>query len=456
MSSSKANGTYDVVIIGAGVAGSACARFLAEGGRRVALVDRRPIERAGARWVNGVPRKAFHDARLAPPVPPELRGEGHAFVLSSPSGRTRLSLGKDNPVLEVDMRHLGARLREGATKAGATILEETEVTGIELVRGRPRAGATHRGTLAAPLFVDASGLPAVVRRAVFPDWPAIPEEHLCLAAQEVRVLADDDGARRWLEANRVADGDVFARTGTQGGYSVFNVRVETEGREVALLAGAVPASGTSGARMIEAFCSDNAWVGERVFGGAAALPLRRPYTRLVAPGLALLGDTACQMFSAHGSGIAIGLQAAQLLADVVLAAPANRAGDEEVLFSYASRFHRRHGGTLASYDVVRRATQRLTSEESEEIFTAGLISLETMRAALMQRLPIPTPQLLLAVSRGAVRAPRLAATIGAAFASVPLLLAHAKLYPLHPDGMALEAWEKRVAAIVGEAPDPVD
>ena len=455
MSDSKKETSYDVVVVGAGVAGSACARFLAEGGRRVALIDRRPIDRVGARWVNGVPREAFRAARLAPPVPPELRGEGHAFVLASPSGRSRVTLADDNPVLEVDMRHLGARLREGATKAGATILEETEVTGIELSRGRPRALHTPRGTLVAPLFVDASGLPAVVRRAVFPGWPDIPEEHICLAAQEVRDLVDDEAAAAWLAANGVSEGDVFARAGTQGGYSVLNVRVERESREVALLAGAVPAAGTNGARMIDAFCAEQKWIGRRIFGGASALPLRRPYARLVAPGLALLGDTACQMFSAHGSGIAIGLRAARLLADVVLAAPANRPGDEEVLFAYASRFHRRHGGTLASYDVIRRATQRFSEAESEEIFTSGLMSVETMRPAMLQRLPVPSPQLLRNVARGAVRAPRLAGKIGAAFARVPLLLAHAQLYPRRPDLEALEAWEKRMATLVGEAADPV-
>lgn len=456
MSAADRETSYDVVIVGAGVAGSACACFLAQGGRRVALLDRRPIDRAGARWVNGVPRKAFLDARLAPPVPPELRGEGHAFVLASPSGRSRVTLAEDNPVLEVDMRHLSARLRDGATKAGATVLDETEVVDVELLRGRPRALVTPRGTLVAPLFVDASGLPAVVRRAVFPRWPNIPEEHLCLAAQEVRVLEDDEGATAWLAANGVAEGDVFARSGTQGGYSVLNVRVERESREVALLAGSVPASGTNGARMIDAFCSEQKWIGARVFGGAAALPLRRPYARLVAPGLALLGDTACQMFSAHGSGIAIGLRAARLLADVVLAAPANRPGDEDVLFAYASRFHRQHGGTLAAYDVIRRATQRFTAEESEEVFASGLMSPETMRPALMQRLPIPSPRLLRNVARGAVRAPRLAGKIGAAFARVPLLLAHAQLYPRRPDPLALESWERRIASLVGEAPDPVD
>src|SRR5579859_3743778 len=117
---------FDVIVVGAGISGSACAAFFARGGREVALVDRRPIESAGARWVNGVPARAFEEARVAQPVEPELRGKGHAFIVESPSGRVRKRV-VDNPIMEVDMRMLGARLRDDARSAGATILDETSI-----------------------------------------------------------------------------------------------------------------------------------------------------------------------------------------------------------------------------------------------------------------------------------------------------------------------------------------
>ncbi|MEO7095810.1 MAG: FAD-dependent oxidoreductase [Polyangiales bacterium] len=455
---------FDVVVVGAGVAGSACARFLAEGGLRVALVDRRAMAKAGARWVNGVPARAFDQARIARPQPPELRGAGHRFIVASPSGRTRIALDGDNPVMEVDMRHLGQRMRDGAKVAGATLIEETPVEGVSLDGGRPVALDTPAGRLEARLFVDASGLPAVVRRAVFPRWPDVARAHLCLAGQEVCKLADVAAARAYLAQNDLRSGDVHALTGTHGGYSVVNLRVDLpdhEGHEgdtgeVSLLTGAVPDSGTTGAAMIEELQRAHAWIGERVFGGAGALPLRRPYARLTAPGLVLLGDAGSQMFPAHGSGIAIGLRAARLLADVVLEAGPTRLGDEDASWSYAMRFHREHGGTLAGYDLVRRMAQAFSRDDAEALYDTGLITHASVLSALRQELFTPSPAELMLTAKAALRAPLLAAKVLAVFAKIPLLVANARTYPSKPDLSALASYEKRTAMVFDETPDPVD
>ena len=455
--------SFDVVVVGAGVAGSACARFLAEGGLRVSLVDRRPMAKAGARWVNGVPARAFDQARIARPVHPELRGEGHRFIVASPSGRTRLALEGDNPVMEVDMRHLGQRMRDGAKSAGATLIDEAPVDDVVMEHGRPIAVVSGERRLAARLFVDASGLPAVVRRAVFPRWPDVPRAHLCLAGQEVCTLKDVAGARAFLAEHQLRSGDVFALTGTHGGYSVVNFRIDLpesgageHGGEVSLLTGAVPDSGTNGAAMIDELKRAHPWIGDRVFGGAGALPLRRPYARLTAPGLALLGDAGTQMFPAHGSGIAIGLRAARLLADVVLEAGPSRLGDEDASWDYAMRFHRTHAGALAGYDLVRRMAQAFTRDEGEALYETGLISHASVRAALSQELFTPDAAELATTIRATLRAPRLAAKVLAVFAKIPLLVANARTYPGKPDLAALAGYEQRTAMLFGEASDPID
>jgi menaquinone-9 beta-reductase len=451
---------FDVVVVGAGIAGSACARFLAEGGLRVALIDRRPMAKAGARWVNGVPARAFDRARIARPVPPELRGEGHRYIVASPSGRGRLVLDGDNPVMEVDMRHLGHRMREGARAAGATLIDETAVDRVVLKGRRPVAIETHDGRLDARLFVDASGLPAVVRRAVFPSWPEVPRAHLCLAAQDVFAIADVAGARAYLAKNDVQSSDVHALTGTHGGYSVVNIRVDIaangEGGQVGLLTGAVPDSGTTGAAMIDELRRAHPWIGERIFGGAGALPLRRPYARLTAPGLALLGDAACQMFSAHGSGIAIGLRAARLLADVVLEGTRSQLGDEDASWPYAMHFHRTHAGTLAGSDLVRRMAQAFTPDETEALYETGLINHASLLAALKQELAAPAPKELLATAKAAMHAPRLTAKVLGVFTKIPLLVANALTYPSKPDLAALARYEKRTARIFDEPQDPIE
>lgn len=444
---------FDVVIVGAGIAGSACARALAEGGISVAVVDRRPLGRAGARWVNGVPRDAFEDARLTIPYGEELRGGGGSFVCSGPSGRSRVEVNAEG-VLEVDMRKLGERLRARAQNAGAVFFDGASVREVLRDGARPIAVRTNDGELHAKLFVDASGIPAILRRAVFADWPDLAEDDLCVAAQEVRAIADPGAATAFLRAHGVRPGATVAWSGVEGGYSILSVRVEHGGEQVALLGGSIAGSARSGAAIVADYARTNPWIGERLFGGAGALPLRRPYARLVSAGLALLGDAACQIFPAHGSGIALGLRAARMLAEAVLAAP-TRIGELDTLWPYATRFHREHSGLLIVYDLVRRFSQGLSRDDCERLFDSGLARPATIHAALLQRLASPTGRDVIDLGRAAMRAPRLAARLSTVAARAPLAMAVARRYPDRPDLESLDRYERGVAALVGVAPDPI-
>jgi menaquinone-9 beta-reductase len=429
---------YEVAIVGAGIAGATCARALGEGGMRVALIEQRPAERAGARWVNGVPLDAFEDARITAPTAEELHGRDAPFVLVANDARLSVEPGG---LLEVDMRALGARLRDRAMDAGVNLLCNTPVGHVECNGGRIEALHLADRLVTANVFVDASGLAAVLRRAVFPHWPDVAQADLCLAAQEVRHVTDRAGAELFLRDHGVRDGETVSFGAIVGGYSVLNATVRLDRGEVSLLAGAI-AGVASGAQMLRNFCAEHRWIGDRIFGGAGALPVRRPYSRLVASGLALLGDAACQVFPAHGSGIAIGMRAARLLADTIL------TGRD--LWSYAVRFHREHGGLLAAYDIVRRFTQRLSREEAELLFASGLASKRAVAAALLQEVPRPD---VLSLLRGLPRAPRLARAMAIAGARAAACMAISRTYPISPRD--LPTYERRMARAIGVAPDPV-
>src|SRR5690606_38217140 len=135
-------------------------------------------------------------------------------------------------------------------------------------------------------------------------------------------------------------GHVLCFSGVAGGYSIVNLRCD--GRTVGLLTGSIPGEGhPSGRALLDAFAADNPWVGEVVQGGARALPLSRPDDLLARGSVALVGDAARQVFSAHGSGIGIGLVAARLLADTLAQGRTPR--------DYAVAFQRRWGGLLAGF-----------------------------------------------------------------------------------------------------------
>jgi flavin-dependent dehydrogenase len=358
----------DLVIVGAGTAGAALAMHAARAGLRVVCVERRPLDQAGARWVNGVPCWMFHEAGIVEPAGEERVAAGEPFHLLAGWGPMRVIVRKHDMV-DVDMRLLVARLQREAVQAGADLRGEVTVHGLS-----GDALATSTGELRARWIVDASGLAG----ARLLEQPRLSPSDLCAAAQQVRQVRDPAGARAFLARQEVEPGTTLCFSAVAGGYSIVNVRVE--GDRVSLLTGSVPAQGhPGGAQLLASFVSEQPWIGDRLFGGARAIPLRRP--QLLARGpVALLGDAGTQVFSAHGSGIGLGLVAARQLADAL----ASGAGPE----GYARDFHRRWGTLLASYDLLRRASQRLSARHVGWMMRSGLMNESSVRAALEQRLPL--------------------------------------------------------------------
>lgn len=425
-------GSFDVAIVGAGTAGAAAAGFCAERGMRVLCVDRRPLDDAGARWVNGVPEHAFTSAGLPLPHGDEHRGEGGGFHLVAGRGPERLVLGATG-VLEVDMRHLVARLHERAVRLGATLLGDTRV-----LAASSDILATDRGDARVRWLVDASGHAG----ARLLDLPPVPPEHLCTAAQEVRRVRDPAGARAFFAAHEIPMGDVLCFTGIAGGFSILNVRVT--GDHVGILTGSIPALGhPSGKAILDTFVAEQPWIGERIFGGARAIPLRRPRDVLARGIIALLGDAGCQVFPAHGSGIGAGLVAARVLADALAAG--------QGVHGYAVAWQRRHGGLLAAYDLFRRFSQTLTPDDIARMIASGLMDADAARAGMVQAMPRLSLRALPRKLGALARSPALAKRLGRVIAS---MLAVRVLYARYPrDPAELPHWSRTVARVCGDSPD---
>ncbi|MEZ4361851.1 MAG: FAD-dependent oxidoreductase [Kofleriaceae bacterium] len=425
---------FDVAVVGAGASGAACAARLAEGGLRVVCLERRALAEAGARWVNGVPRAAFAEAGVALPEPPEHLGGPepfHLVIAPAPGADARpaLTLARHD-VIHVDMRHLVRRLQARAERAGVTLRERVTVHGWD-----GEELATSAGAIAASRVVDASGLAG----ARLLQQPEVARVDLCAAAQQVHDVVDRAAAAAFLARHGARPGEAIGFLGVAGGYSVLNVHVDPQLATCGVLTGSIPALGhPSGKAILERFVAEHAWIGARQFGGAAAIPLRRPYDRLADERVALLGDAGCQVFPAHGSGVGAGLIAARVLADTILAGAPLR--------DYEVAWQRTHGALLASFDVLRRFTQQLDGPQVRALFGSGLAEPELVRAGLDQvrpRLALGSLGPVLARLPGAIlRHPRLARGLLGASARSQLLYA---LYARYPrDLRRLPAWSRAV------------
>lgn len=449
----------DVAVVGAGPAGAHVASIMARGGLTTLLLDRQGRGRAGAQWFNAVATWLFDEADVPRPLdPPEIE----PFIIVPPAGGRRTVIhGSDAP--DLDMRALGRRLLESfEEQPSAEALWETNLTDLELdSRGRPTVLRGHGVATAttvsvrARLFVDASGLSALLRRQSPLDalCPRPATEDLCGASQAVYAIGDPHGAEHFLREREARAGEALSYVGIEGGYSLLRINVDRQLREVSILTGSiVGAKVASSESILRRFVDSQPWVGERIRGGARAIPLGRPYTHLIAPGLALLGDAAGQVFATHGSGIGIGLVAAKLLGDTVVRAhhAGRDIGELDALWPYPRTFHRRWGGLLGASDAFRRFSQKLTPHEARDLFDSGILTESMLRDGLEQReMSVGGTELPRLMARAALR-PWLSAMLLPVLARMPLISLLAHSYPMEPpeDTPALARYERLMAQLV--------
>ncbi|MCC6226057.1 MAG: FAD-binding protein [Microthrixaceae bacterium] len=454
--------SFDVVVVGAGTAGANAAVKLAVGGRRVLLLERRGADAAGAQWHNGVLDWQFDAAGVARPAPPERAPTAPRTHIVGPDGHYGVCV-QDNPVTRADMALLGRRLRRAAQDAGVEIVDHVE--GIDVRTGGDRLVAVEVAVAApqkpprslsveAALFVDASGRAGVLRRHSRPLAPWCPEiggDELCTAADHHLRIDDVDGARRFLDRFGAAPGEAVTMVGLAGGFSTRAITVSADLSEASVLVGCL-ANGrySTGSRMLSQTRADEPWLGASISGGAGLIPLRRPYARLSAPGIALVGDAACQVFPAHGSGIGMGLLAGSMLAEAV--AGASDPGDENVLWAYQADFQRTHGGMLAAFDTFRRMSTALGGRGVGRMMRAGLLNENLVRAGLDQRWQVPDRAAMPAMAYRMARVPSVAARMLPLLARGQLLYPMGGRYPIEADVVALGRWNSRVERLLGPLP----
>jgi len=391
---------FDVAVVGAGPTGAFAAELLAAKGLKTALIDQKTAGKTGAQWLNGVPLWMLEQAGIGRPPEKQIYADCVPFRIVSPTGKHTIKLGSPE-LFDIDMRGFGAMLIERAGRHSAlTPMLGTQVCGVQLDdKGRPSTlalSSTDRPKakqfeLKAKLFIDASGMAAVLREAT----PALKRacaplrmDNLCLAAQATHEIKDKAGAAAFLEKHRAQPNEILAWIGVHGPFSLLRVHVSTNLDEVAFLTGSLPEpKSPSGLEIIRRFVAANPWVGVKHFGGARSIPLRHPYAKLVAPGAALLGDSACQVYTAHGAGIGIGLLAAKVLADSVGKAhtEGHDVGSLRALQSYELGFHKQWGGLLNGAEAFRRMALRLSEDQFERIMGSGLITPKLMCDALLQK-----------------------------------------------------------------------
>jgi flavin-dependent dehydrogenase len=442
--------TFDIAVFGAGPAGSGSALFLAEAGYRVALIEQRAFAKAGPSWVNAVYAEGFSKIGLRAPEGDEVELADFPVTFFSADLAERLDVAASG-FTNVRMRPFVDRLQRDAFAAGVVGFDLARFEHFTLVADRPVVASIVQQKegqegeaieIKARLFVDATGIAGSLREQVaalrLPP-AAAGDSDLCTALQQNCHVTDPAAAAEFLAARKVAAGTLISILGTQGGFSTLSVQVSPDLSEVGILAGSIKeARFLTGTQMVKKFCEEHPWIGAKIHSGGGTIPLRHPLHRLTAPGVAVVGNAANQVFSVHGSGVMPSLQAARLLADAV--ADAADPGDEAVLWRYASAFQQSLGAMLASYDLFRRFSQNLTSAEIAKMFRYSLMNEAMMLAGIRQVMPEPSLTSGLSMLATGVRDPLFAAALVRSLARMPLVYLHYQNFPEVPDKKKFAGW----------------
>ncbi|HET6837636.1 MAG TPA: NAD(P)/FAD-dependent oxidoreductase [Gemmatimonadales bacterium] len=316
---------YDVLVVGAGPAGSATATLLAQDGFSVLVADRAsfPRDKACSEYMS--PEAVRILARLGVLEALEKAGafplEGMKVV--GPRGATahgRFAAAGGAPYrsvgLSISRRILDHELLDSARAAGATILERTCIEELLYEQGTV-AGAVARGPgserrcLRARLTVGADGLRSVVARRI--------GRRTHGASRRMAFVAHVGGVH-----GMGASAELHFRDNAYIGLN----QIGHDQTNVALV---LPAERAVGARQgLEHFFDERLRefpaIHERVYAGQmvrrvlATGPFAVRSKRIIAAGAALVGDAADFFDPATGDGIYSALRGAELLAEAAATA----------------------------------------------------------------------------------------------------------------------------------------
>lgn len=316
----------DVIVVGAGPAGSTAAREIAVRGHGVLLLDREDFPRdkpcGGGISLACAGSLPFD---IGPVVERRVRG----LILGDPRTGTRIR-DWDEPYLYLVQRsRFDALLLGQARAAGVAFEGETRVQHLALlpdgryeVTGHTAGGAevSHR----ARVVVGADGANSVVRR--FLGWGSPSPTAVALEGS----LPCPDGVPEWL-AERIAISPGLV----PGGYGWLFPK----GDHINIGVGGWKVAGALLQPALDAYVRANGWDPAALVDlEGHLLPLREPGAPSTAARVALVGDAAGLVDPLTGGGIENGVASAIALAPVV------------------SRFLRDEASDLAAYEVTLRRT----------------------------------------------------------------------------------------------------
>ncbi len=379
--------SYDVIVVGAGPAGSVAARRAAEGGLKTLLIEKRQEIGSPVRCAEAVGIEATRP--YLAPDPGWIDATITAFKVVNSLG-VGVKVPPTETTLVVNRKVFDFQLALQAARCGADVKAKT--TAVDLVfdgiavRGVKLESMGRTETISAALVVAADGTESQVAR-----WAGlktvIPPADYYLGAEFLLAGLKDQIDPQMCEYH-------LDQSLAPGGY----LWVFPKGPDLANVGLVVPSNNhrqsQSAFNYLEQFV-------ERHFPGtsvmaviAGGIPAGGALKTLVCDGLLVVGDAAHQADPLTAGGINLGMFAADMAMQVAI--PAVKAGDttRARLQEYETRWHKRFGKEHATLYKLRQIMTRMSQERIDALVARasdlplGEMNLSQILLALLKNDPL--------------------------------------------------------------------
>jgi len=319
----------DIVVVGAGPAGSLTARTAAEHGANVILIEEHPRVGYPVNCAEGLSIGGIRDAGLKPVLPYVCQKINKARVYAPNKKYIDLS-SEEWSGFNLDRVEFDGALAQNAVNAGAELMLETKATGV-IKNGVKVVGvkAVSMGKtieIKSKIVIGAEGHSSIIRRtAGFKKWfgDATPVAQFQLSGLKL----ENPHSNEFHIGREICPGGygwVFPKSETVANVGL-GVRLFNEGSALHYLKKWVE----SEPRFKDAEIL-------RVSGGVC--PVSGVFERIVDDGVMLVGDAAGQMIPMTGAGIHTGVEAGKIGGEVAAKAISEGDTSGKRLEEYVKRF----------------------------------------------------------------------------------------------------------------------
>jgi len=442
---------FDVIIVGAGTGGSTAARFVAEKGLKVCLIDRKEKNKIGDKICgDAVGTDIFDFLSINHPKDEELSCRIKGAKLFTPDLKKCIDLIDSKQAGYIVNRiAFGQRLLHEALDAGVEqFMDKTMVLDLlynkNFVAGvKVKLKNGDKIDLKSKLVIDASGFYSPIRKKVKSVLieKEILKEDCILCYREIVKFSPQDLKVKDPEYISI----ILNSEKAPGGYIWYFPRNESS---VNIGLGTFmdykgKVKNLYQQNVFKEYIKTSKY--EIISSGGGVVPVRRPIWSCADDGIMLIGDAACQVNPLHGGGIDPSMRGGFFAANTALTAIEKEDYSINSLWGYNYSIMTSIGAEFASLDLLRMTLQvlpnadlnfalqqdLLSGEEILEISSTGRIDLPLLNMVTKAFKGLSKPNLLLDLNYLRIRMNEIS-----------------KLYKNFPnDIVKFEVWKSRVTEV---------